>query len=70
MPLPSTGLTQVDRLILRAAELGLPFPPDVKRWQLLTWAAEARELERSDPTRFQRGGFAEIHARHFPTAGR
>lgn len=68
MPLPSVGLTEVDTLITRAAEIKLAFPPDVKRWALLAWAAEALELKRSNPTAFERGGLREITRRHFPTA--
>lgn len=68
MPAPSVGLTEVDRLIMRAIELHLAFPPDVKRWALLAWAAEAIALQRSDPTKFARDGLREITKRHFPTA--
>ena len=68
MALPSVGLTEVDTLIMRANELGLKFPPDVKRWALLAWAAEALELKRSNPAEFDRGGFAAITKRVFPTA--
>ena len=68
MALPHAGLTEVDRLILKAAELGLKFPADVKRWQLLNWAAEALELQRRDATRFERDGLRELTKQHFPTA--
>ena len=67
MALPTVGLTEVDTLITRAGELGLAFPPDVKRWALLAWAAEALELRRQNPTAFDRGGLQEVHKRHFPT---
>ena len=68
--MPSTGLTEVDKLIMRAQELGLAFPADVKRWQLLNWAAEALELQRRDPTAFTRDGFRSITKEHFPTVNR
>lgn len=66
--LPGTGLTEIDRLILRAAELGLRFPPLVTRWQLIAWAAEALQAQRQDPQAFARGGLREITKRAFPTA--
>lgn len=67
MALPSSGLNEVDKLILRASELGLAFPADVKRWQLLNWASEALELQRRDATAFARDGFRAITKEHFPT---
>lgn len=67
MPLPSSGLTEVDRLIMKTAERGLVFPPDVKRYQLLAWAAEALELQRRDPADFERDGLSRITRQHFPT---
>ncbi len=66
MALPTVGLTEVDRLITQAGELSLTFPPGVTRWQLLAWAAEALDLQRRDPTDFQRGGLRRITERHFP----
>ena len=68
MALPSVGLNEVDKLIMRAQELSLGFPADVKRWQLLNWASEALELQRRDPTAFARDGFRNITKQHFPTA--
>lgn len=68
MALPNAGLKEVDKLILRASELGLGFPADVKRWQLLNWASEALELQRRDSTGFTRDGFRAITKEHFPTA--
>lgn len=68
MPLPTVGLTEVDTLITRAGELQLAFPPDVKRWTLLAWAAEALELKRQNPTAFERGGFRDITRRWFPSS--
>ena len=68
MSLPSVGLKEVDKLILRATELGLTFPAEVKRWQLLNWASEALELQRRDPTAFARDGFRNITKEHFATA--
>lgn len=68
MALPNAGLKEVDKLILKAAELGLGFPADVKRWQLLNWASEALELQRRDSTAFARDGFRAITKEHFPTA--
>ena len=68
MPTPTVGLTEVDRLIMQAIDLGLKFPADVKRWALLAWAAEALELKRQNPTAFERGGLREITKRVFPTA--
>ncbi len=70
MALPSVGLREVDLLILRAAELGLAFPPDVKRWVLLNWASAALELQRRDATAFARDGFRNITKEHFPTVNR
>lgn len=67
MSTPTVGLTEVDRLITRAIEQGIAFPPDVKRWALLAWAAEALELQRQNPTAFARDGLREISRRHFPT---
>ena len=67
MALPTVGLTEVDTLITHAGELGLGFPPGVKRWALLAWAAESLELKRQNPTEFERGGFAAITKRSFPT---
>lgn len=64
---PRTGLNEVDKLILRAQELGLKFPTDVKRWHLLNWASEALELQRRDSTAFARDGFRKITKEHFPT---
>lgn len=66
MATPTVGLTEVDKLILRAVEKGLTFPDGVRRWQLLAWAAEQLEARRVDPGRWERQGMAEIHARHFP----
>jgi hypothetical protein len=68
MALPAVGLIEVDKLILRAVELGLKFPPDVKRWQLLNWAASALELQRQDPTAFARDGLRKLTREMFPTA--
>lgn len=68
MQAPSVGLTEVDRLIMRAIELHLTFPPDVKRWALLSWAAEALQAQRTDARAFERDGLREITRRHFPTA--
>ncbi len=68
MVAPTVGLREVDKLILRAQELGLKFPDDVKRWQLLNWASESLELQRRDPTAFTRDGFRKITKEHFPTA--
>lgn len=68
MALPSSGLNEVDKLIMRAAELGMGFPADVRRWQLLNWASEALELQRRDSTAFARDGFRKITKEHFPTA--
>jgi hypothetical protein len=68
MAIPNVGLTQVDQLILRASELNLQFPADVKRWALLAWAAEALELQRTDPRAFERDGFRALTRRHFPTS--
>jgi len=68
MALPSSGLTEVDTLILRASEQNLSFPPDVKRWQLLSWTSEALDLIPTDPRAFERGGFRAIPRRHFPTS--
>jgi len=68
MALPSAGLTEVDLLILRASEQGLVFPPDVKRWALLAWAAEALDLKRTDPRTFERDGFRDVTRKHFPTS--
>jgi hypothetical protein len=67
MPTPTVGLTEVDTLITRAIELGLKFPPDVKRWALLAWAAEALELKRQNPASFERDGLRAITKRVFPT---
>lgn len=67
MALPTVGLTEVDTLITRAGELQLSFPPNVTRWQLLAWAAEALELKRQNPTAFERDGFRQVTRRHFPT---
>lgn len=67
MAAPTVGLTEVDKLITRAIELGLTFPPGVTRWQLLAWAAESLDLKRSNATEFERGGFTLITRRHFPT---
>lgn len=67
MATTSVGLTQVDRLIARAIDLGFKFPPDAKRWALLAWAAESLEAQRNDPRAFERDGFREITRRHFPT---
>lgn len=67
MALPAVGLTEVDRLISRASEHGLKFPEGIARWAILAWAAEALELQRTDPTRFGRDGFREVTRRHFPT---
>lgn len=67
MALPAVGLKEVDKLIMRAAELGLNFPADVKRWQLLNWASESLELQRRDSTAFARDGFRNITKEHFPT---
>ncbi len=68
MALPNVGLTEVDRLIMKASELGLKFPDGVKRWQLLAWAAEALEMQRTDPAGFARDGLREVTKRHFPTS--
>lgn len=68
MALPSSGLTEVDRLILTATHRGLAFPADVKRYSLLAWAAEALELQRRDPADFDRDGLRRITRAHFPTA--
>lgn len=65
---PSAGLREVDALIMRAIELGLAFPADVKRWQLLNWASEALALQRQDPTAFARDGLRAITKEHFPIA--
>ena len=65
---PRTGLSEVDKLILRAQELGLKFPAEVKRWELLNWAASALELQRRDPTAFARDGFRKITKEHFAIA--
>lgn len=67
---PRTGLSEVDKLIMRAQELGLKFPADVKRWELLNWASESLELQRRDSTTFTRDGFREITKEHFPTVNR
>lgn len=62
------GIAEVDRLIQLAMERGYVFPADVKRWQLLAWAAEAIDARRSNPATFERADFAEITERHFPGA--
>lgn len=64
---PTVGLTEVDRLVTTAIEQNLKFPPGVTRWQILAWAAEALELKRTDPTKFQRDGLREVTRRNFPT---
>ena len=65
---PRTGLSEVDKLIMRAQELGLKFPAGVRRWELLNWASESLELQRRDSTAFARDGFRTITKEHFPTA--
>ena len=67
MATPTVGLAEVDKLILRAIELGLKFPADVKRWQLLNWAASALELQRQDSVAFTRDGFRNLTKEMFPT---
>lgn len=61
-----TGIDAVDRMLLRALDQGLMFPPSTSRWRLLAWAAESAELERRNPTDFQRAGFRRIFQEHFP----
>ena len=63
---PTVGITAVDQLIQTALHRGLYFPPAVKRWQLLAWAAEALEARRINPAAWDRDGLREITTRHFP----
>jgi len=57
---PKAGIEQVDKLILKALDEGLQFPPAATRWRLLAWAAEELELQRNQPTDFARGGFRRV----------
>ena len=63
---PTVGLVEVDRLILTAMERGYVFPPGVKRWALLAWAAEAVEAKQRDATTYERTELARITEEHFP----
>jgi len=57
---PRAGIEQVDKLILKALEQGLQFPPTAPRWRLLAWAMQELELERQFPTDYARGGFRRV----------
>lgn len=64
--MPSTGLQDVDLLIVTAIHQGLVFPDDVTHWQLLAWAAEALEMRRQQPEAWARDGLEIVTNRHFP----
>lgn len=61
----AVGISEVDKLIMLAIEQGLSFPAGQPRWKILAWAAEAMELRRTDPAKFQRDGLRTVHAAHF-----
>ena len=70
MPAPTVGLGEVDRLIQTAMERGYTFPPDVKRWALLAWAAEALDAKRTDLVSYERTDLERITEEHFPGSTR
>jgi len=59
------GIEEVDKLVLKALDQGLQFPPTTPRWRFLAWAAEELELQRQLPTDFARGGFRRIWEEYF-----
>jgi len=67
---PTVGLAEVDRLIQSAMERGYIFPPGVKRWALLAWAAEAIGAKQTDLRSFERTDFERITEEHFPGSTR
>jgi len=67
---PTVGLAEVDRLIMTAAERGYVFPPGVKRWALLAWAAEAVEARQRDAAAYERTDLERITEEHFPGSTR